>query len=405
MTPANDQQPFVFTPTVVTAGIGDAAHVGKPGRPHSHLGAAPAAASDPLVQVTVREIADIVREVAEAARSDRSTGEFFEFFINRVLRAMAAEGVIVWRSSGGESAQPFQAVRSIGRVTESTIPSESSGAHQRLLREVSTQGQPVVVPATPGATDDSVPANPLQVPAAVLAIQSDPTAPESEYLLEIFLDPESGVATQRGYLRFAAQMVDLAGEFLRVSQLRQIRRSRQIGSLVDQSLACLHKQTSTVALQAQLVDLAADVFQMGQVGLCYVDGSHAKLAAVSHVNHIDHRSPPAQRLRQAAELSLGDDGFTRFDLADQEDGLEHGIVVGPDASPLRLIGLTDSETEICADETVGELRRLVLHADLALAQAARIESIPGGRLLASLAPDFARRVPSVGQDRSRSGPH
>ncbi len=247
------------------------------------------------------------------------------------------------------------------------------------------QGQPVVVPATPGATDGDVPANPMDVPVAVLAIENDPTASASEYLLEVFLDPESGVATQRGYLRFAAQMVDLAGEFMRTDQLRQIRRSRQIALRVDESLACLHQQTSSARLEAQIVDLAADVFELDQVGLCYFDGGHANLCAVSHVNQIDRRSPPARRLTKAAELKLDEGGMTFFDLGEQPDGLGKGIVVGRDAAvPIRLIGMT-SDAEVRARENVQELQRFILHADLALAQTNRFESIPGARLLSSLA--------------------
>ncbi len=385
MTSANDYQPFVFTPAVVTAAVKDAALEPPAGGRTSPISTA-AANADPLVQVTVREIADIVREVAAAVRSDRSAEDFFGFFVDRVLRAMAAEGVIVWRLSDAESAERFQAVRSVGRVTEAAIPIEGIRAHQRLLSEVSIQGQPVVVPATPGATDDSVPANPLDVPAAVLAIQSDPTAAESEYLLEIFLDPESGVATQRGYLRFAAQMVDLAGEFMRADQLRQLRRSRKIVARVDQTLACLHEQTSTVGLEAQIVDLAADVFQLDQVGLCYFDGSHTDLAAVSHVDQIDRRSAAAKRLITNAKLELGDGGIARIDLGQQDDGLDRGIVVGRDASSIRLIGLTKSDAPPWDDETAQQLQRFLLHAELALSQTARFESIPGGRLLASLAP-------------------
>ncbi len=111
---------------MVTARFNDAALHPRAGGQAGIEPATPTAAADPLVQVTVREISDIVREVAAAARSDRSTEEFLAFFVDRVLRAMAAEGVVVWRSSGPEEAGPYRAVRSIGRVTESSIPVEGA---------------------------------------------------------------------------------------------------------------------------------------------------------------------------------------------------------------------------------------------------------------------------------------
>ncbi len=73
---ATANQPFVFSP-----------------------GATPVAATgaDPLVNETRREIAEIVREVAAAVRSDRTADEFLSLLVDRILRAMAAEGVMVWR--------------------------------------------------------------------------------------------------------------------------------------------------------------------------------------------------------------------------------------------------------------------------------------------------------------------
>ena len=77
-------QPFVFSPS--SDWRSESILRDKPGsRP-----------TDSLVVEARREIAEIVREVAHAVRSERTAKQFITFLADRVLRAMAAEGVIVW---------------------------------------------------------------------------------------------------------------------------------------------------------------------------------------------------------------------------------------------------------------------------------------------------------------------
>jgi hypothetical protein len=364
-------QPFVFTPSLAPGG-----EVG----------------SDPLVNQTRREIAEIVREIATAAGSDRTTDEFLTLLVDRVLRAMAAEGVIVWQQSESEDQafSDFSCVKRLGRVTDQSIPDESAAAHGRMLLEVAAHGQPVVVPPTPGSTDHQTPANPMEVAVALVPIECEPTADAAEFLLEVFLEPDCGVATQRGYLRFVAQMADLAGEFLRSDQLRRLRHKRALAAAVDRAIDQLHTAADVPSLDAATVDGAAELFGFDRVGLCLLY-PRVTLTAVSHVNTIDAKSPAAEQLREAAKHDLDNDTCVWIDAdngsvpgTSLNDSLALRAVVG--SGMHRLVCMQVVDIEPIPDEIRYELVRYTRHADLARNSLMRLAAIPGGRFLASLAP-------------------
>ena len=103
------------------------------------------------------------------------------FLSDRVLRAMAAEGVTIWKrmdvsNDRSDAKRSFVAATRLGRLTDHSAPTLDHPPHQRLLLDVTDHQQPVVVPATPGATDPDVAANPTDVPVAIVPIQNDPTS-------------------------------------------------------------------------------------------------------------------------------------------------------------------------------------------------------------------------------------
>ncbi|QEG39446.1 HlyD family efflux transporter periplasmic adaptor subunit [Roseimaritima ulvae] len=269
--------------------------------------AAPAGGEDPLVRETRREIAAIVRDTAQLARQDLIPARFFTALADRTARAMAAEGVVIWRrreSAVGEvdKVSDFAAVTRVGRITDQTIDSSQWGCHAKMLSEIADSDQPAVVPSTPDARDASLPSNPTLAAAAVVPILESPTQ-RSEYVLEVFLEGDGGPATQRGYLRFAAQMADLAGDYLRLHRIRAGQRAQQRWDLLADVLPSLHRSLDAVATASRIVDAAVEVFQSDRASLCRVDNQRATLLAVSHVDQIDSRSDDAKQIRQLALCS------------------------------------------------------------------------------------------------------
>ena len=373
-------QPFVFSPSLVADVSAEGAPPTGPPRPSS------------LVNEVRREITEIIREVAQAASEDKPEGQFLNFVADRVLRAMAAEGVVIWGvPSATMPTHTYNAVARIGRITDRSLDELSARAHQRLLTEVGAEQQPVVVPPTAEAAAEDEPANPSEVAVAIVPIQSDPTTNETSHLIEVFLEPECGVATQRGYLRFVAQMADLTGEFLRKSRFRQLRRRQERSAIVDKAIEGLHAADSAAAVESFAVDSIAEIFGVDRVGLCWLDDGRARLAAVSHVDVIDRRSPDADQIRLAAECHAETDGRRVIVPEDPQDKSENGlrviaVVVPDESSSLRCVLLTRPDRDIDIGEDGDALLRLVRHVNLAHRSAGRRSHSIGGRLLAPLAP-------------------
>lgn len=368
MTTTAGSEPFVFTPNSAP----------------STAGQERGDDTDRLVKETRREIAEIVREVAVAVRSDRTAEEFFSLLVDRIARAMAAEGVIVWRVT-----DELVAVRRLGRTTDQSIPTESDATHRRLLSEVASVGQPVVVPATPGAADPDMPANPMQVPVALVPIELETSFDGPSYLLEVFLESNCGVATQRGYLRFVAQMADLAGEFLRSDQLRTLRRKQNLATAVDEAVIALHRIDDQGVLEAAIVDRAAEIFGFDRVGL--VD-QNRRLLAVSYVDSIDKRSAAARQLQDASEVPVDEDGSRWLDSPSATDNqksadlVTRAIATDPLNPNRRLVCMQIAEVQPIPSDYRAELNRYMLHADMAIEKVTASRSRLGSHFLASILP-------------------
>ncbi|WP_442509723.1 HlyD family efflux transporter periplasmic adaptor subunit [Novipirellula sp. SH528] len=391
MNSATTDAPFVFSPA------------SSPLSPHA---AAPPSktirAPESLVDETRREISEMVREIALAVRSERSRGEFFGMLADRILRAMAAEGVVIWRielnetgaadgSDGSAAGSPVMSVvHHIGEITDRSIPAASMAAHDRMLLEVSDAAQPVVVPATPDVCDPDVPANPTHFPAAVVPIECESASTGESYLLEVFLEQECGVATQRGYLRFVAQMADLAGEFLRSDQLRDLHRRRHRTEQVDAVIASIHGLSSRNKIEARVVDAASDIFGFDRVGLCYLRNDVAQLSAVSYVNAIDFRGAAAKQMISAAESFYTPDTYVLLEADDSDNKpsvpLQPRVAVASEArDSLCLVCLANLDSAIDCQSIANDLQRLAKHAGLAIRHRKSIEAIPGGQWLVSFA--------------------
>ena len=423
MTAAPTSEPFLFTP----GGDAGSATGSDSRRPGPGGETSDPTSPEALVHQARLEISQIVREVAGAQRTAGSRDRYLRFLSDRVLRAMAAHGVVVWQavdedfrlSLSSEEATNlesrdahFLAEHRIGTVTDRQFDETESAVHDRLLIEIAGHGEPTVVPPTPGATDQEVPANPASHPAAIVPILVDPNAALPNCLIEVFLEPGGSPASQRGSLRFLAQMGDLAGEFLRTDQLRT--QSRRIAGMEKcvRAIDALQSFTTTSEVESAWVDTMASMFEVPRVALCRVDRGRPKVVAVSHVERIDHHSEAAERIRKAAALplasrqnvavaTLGDNG------AKQSSGRQDERREGNDrrkptesketsesqpVQPLHVVSLHSdarwrlvildrpgsSKIELTS-ETLALLERLLIGGEQAWMSANRVESVPGGK--------------------------
>jgi hypothetical protein len=317
---------------------------------------------------------------------------------------MASHGVVIWHAEDtAEGLYRYQAAHGIGVVTHRGFDETASAVHDRLLLEVAGQNAPVVVPPTPGASDVDVPANPTEHPVAIVPILVDPSIALPTWLLEVFLEPGGSPTSQRGALRFLAQMGDLAAEFLRADQLREL--TRRVALMHQCALATeqFGKLNSTRKLEASLVDTVARLLNCPRVALCRVDRGQPQIVAVSHVDRIDQHSDAANAIRIAAGspllsgtslcfASLQTDRRSGSDRrAEQPTSaatnpppvLPRWVVATSQKSQWRLVLLESCETKralaVLPPDMQMALTRLLIGYQLAWSAAQRIEAIPGGR--------------------------
>ncbi|MEM9587354.1 MAG: HlyD family efflux transporter periplasmic adaptor subunit [Planctomycetota bacterium] len=381
MNPSATAQPFVFAPP---------------------SGGVATAAPESLVDQTRREISDILREVALESRRQQPRRDFLRLVADRTLRAMAAEGVVVWqrtsRLGDASSTASFHAAVRLGTITDQTIPSESFPVQKRLLQQIAMDGQPVVVPPTPGATDPDVPANVTSVPTALVPI-SLIDADQTDTILQVFLEPDGGITTQRGYLRFAAQIADLAGEFLRAELTRSLQLRVRLDRRIDAICQSLHERLTPQAITDQLADSVAETFGFDRVVVCHRDEDRTQVLSASHIETVDTRSESAQAITQlvasmpplsggchwlddlAADSRVDDTVWPAMD-----DDLTPILFALSRPSGIRLIGLqrhdldTDQASAAAIDALDRDIQgqaitRLVEHAELALVRANPAKSV------------------------------
>jgi multidrug efflux pump subunit AcrA (membrane-fusion protein) len=239
----------------------------------------PIALDSPFIQQTKDKIRELVAEIAHFAQKPVQPAEFFQFSFPRILTAMGADGIAIWawrenigwnlvqarglatdltRSSGAtagsddsdsNSTTLFDDLDQIEmQLTEASEPSAESVVkanairpsvpHERLLTEARSERQPVLIPPRDATIDTQRAPNPTS--QTVMLVPIAVPMNDGELWLEIFQHPSGGPASQRGYLRFAAQMADMLAEFLKTFRMNLLEHDQEFllnaQRLIDRSL-------------------------------------------------------------------------------------------------------------------------------------------------------------------------
>ncbi|MEZ6090970.1 MAG: hypothetical protein R3C05_23705 [Pirellulaceae bacterium] len=175
-----------------------------------------------------------------------------------------------------------------------------------------------LVPPTSGDQDVTKPLNPTDSLAVFVPILVDG---RSEGVLQVLMPIGGGLATQRGYLRFAAQMGDLAGEFLRAETLRRFKSETAAWTQLAQSVGQLHGSSCLDEAAILIVDEAANVFDIDRVSFLRRSRSSWRVLAISGVPDFDERSPTVKALCKYVDrrTSLGAVSWIVEAVSDEQD--------------------------------------------------------------------------------------
>ncbi len=276
--------------------------------PQLESSSAVASLDSPALQQTKSEIRSLAGEIAQLAHGTLEPDEFFDGFLSRLCSAMGAKAAGVWRvglqaevnlvaehllpialladSRPLSDHQEQRAMEQFAARFDSAHCVLPSPAHERILRCVIAEGQPILVPPGNVKIESERPSNPLSDSIIVIPVRIQESV---EYLLQVIQRPSGGPAAQRGYLRFVAQMADLMADYLRRQQLRELTAGSQRLQRIEAWLTAL----ATAQQASQRHELAADALRdlLGADRAVLLAGSPcSKVLALSGSRSFDARS-------------------------------------------------------------------------------------------------------------------
>jgi multidrug efflux pump subunit AcrA (membrane-fusion protein) len=248
-----------------------------------------------LVEQTKQQIRNLVREIAQIAKSDVSPADFYDAVLNRIVSALAAIGGAVWTvGENGQLALEYQINLRETRLAESE---EDQIQHARLLRKVVNSGEGMLAPPQSGSGNTEDGGNPTDF---LLVMGPLKTANETAGVLEIFQRPGSSPTVQRGYLRFLLQMCELASEYLKSRKLQHFTDRQALWAQLENFTRLVHKGLDTRGTAYTIANEGRRLIDCDRVSIAINKGRKCVIEAVSGQDTFDKRSNTVTLLSELA---------------------------------------------------------------------------------------------------------
>ena len=188
-----------------------------------------------LLEQTKNQIRKLVAEIAELAESDIQPAEFHVEFMNRVVAAVAASGGALWLMDGRGSLKLQHQLEF--RQTGLLDNRQKAQPHDALLGVMLQASQPQIIP--PGAAVEGMPnaGNPTGFSLILAPLTVDK---QVVGLVEILMDPTRRAATQKSTLRFVSDLCDLAAQYLKNRQMRQMMSQQKLWGQLESFTHAIH---------------------------------------------------------------------------------------------------------------------------------------------------------------------
>src|SRR4051794_5444719 len=188
-----------------------------------------------LLEQTKNQIRKLVAEIADLAESDIQPPEFYVEFLNRAVAAVAASGGAFWLLDGRGSLKLQHQLEF--RLTGLLDGRVRTQPHDALLGVMLQASQPQIIP--PGAAVEGMPnaGNPTQFALIIAPLMVDK---QVVGLVEILMDPTRRAATQKSTLRFVSDLCDLAGQYLKNRQMRQMMSQQKLWGQLENFTHAIH---------------------------------------------------------------------------------------------------------------------------------------------------------------------
>lgn len=246
-----------------------------------------------LVDETKNQIRALVQEIADLAKTDCTTEEFYEGFLTRTTNALASIGGAIWIR--GEDQTTLQLQYHINlKKTGLVGDNDAQTKHHKLLERLAERGEPVLVrPDSESTSGSELSGNPTDFLLVVGPLTIDN---QVIGLVEIFQRPGAGPTTQRGYQRFLLQMCEIANEYLSNEKIRTFAKQQQIWQQLEQFIRLVHQGLDTNQTVFTLANEARRLIDCDRVSVATGDRRRCQIKTVSGLDSIERRAEQVKKL-------------------------------------------------------------------------------------------------------------
>ena len=305
------------------------------------------------------EIQGLVREVAELAKSETEPAEFYAALMDKSVSALAAVGGVVWtqEEAGGLKLEYQVNLQQTGLAGNEAAQRQ----HARLLQQVVAKGEPALVPPHSGSGDggdgeEQASANPTDFLLVIAVIKSDRGV---DGLVEIFQRSGTRPTTQRGYLRFLAQICELAGEYVKSRRLRQYADKQTLWEQLESFTSLVHRALNSRETAYTIANEGRRLIGCDRVTVVLRQGSKYRVAAISGQDTFDKRANVVRLLRKLSKTvsQTGDDLWFSGDTSDLAPQVEKAVNAYVDESHTKQLAVLPlREADNRPEEHPGERR-------------------------------------------------
>jgi len=287
-----------------------------------------------LIQQTKQQIRQLVQEVADLSQSDCPVEEFYDGFLTRVVGALASAGGAIWTKNEAGGLDLQYQINLAATPLADDEPKQRR--HSMLLRRTLAAGESSIVQPQSGASGADEAANDTDNLLVLGVVKFNG---QVHGIVEIFQRPGGGPTTHRGYMRFLNQMCDLAGDYLKNQQLRQLDDRQNLWGQLEDYIAAVHH---TLDLQETIYTLANEgrrVVESDRVSVAMKRGGKCPVQAVSGLDSFDRRSEEIKLLSKLASavVKSGEPLWYTGDATDLPPQLEKAVHRYVDHSHSRMV--------------------------------------------------------------------
>ena len=276
-----------------------------------------------LLEQTKTQIRKLVAEIAELAESDIQPNEFYMEFLNRVVAAVAASGGALWLLDGrGGIKMQHQLEFRLTGLMDGRVRTQP---HDALLGCMVQASQATIIP--PNASIEGVPnaGNPTGFSLIIAPLSVDK---QVVGLIEILMDPTRKAAQQKSTLRFVGDLCDLAGQYLKNRQMRQMMSQQRLWNQLETFTHGIHGSLDMKEACFAVVNDGKRLVGCDRLSVALKVGGRTMIEAVSGQEVVEQRANLIRELTKLckAVIRSGEDlvytGNTEGFAPDLRDALE-----------------------------------------------------------------------------------